>query len=35
MTYVPSFLKDRSYSEILLVAGGLAIFVLVLGFLVF
>jgi hypothetical protein len=35
MTYVPSFLKDRTYSEILFVAGGLTILVLVVGFLIF
>jgi hypothetical protein len=35
MTYVPSFLKDRTYSEILFGAGGLTILVLVVSFLLF
>jgi hypothetical protein len=35
MTYVPSFLKDRTFSEILFAAGGLAILVLGVGFLLF
>ena len=35
MTYVPSFLKDRSLSEILTFGGGLVFFGLVLSFLLF
>jgi hypothetical protein len=35
MSYVPSFLKDRTFPEILIFGGGLVFFALVLSLLLF